>query len=75
MAIDRSFSLAAAALYQELAPCAAQAVPGGELLLNSTTVLTDEKHCWWPSCISRFCSSWRSIVRWQKVWIPTVPRI
>src|SRR5512138_2825841 len=36
-------SLAAAALYQELTGCAARAVPGGELLLNSQTVLTDQK--------------------------------
>ena len=36
-------SLAAAALYQELTGCAARAVPGGELLLNSSSVLTDEK--------------------------------
>jgi len=35
-------SLAAAALYQELTGCAARAVPGGELLLNSQTVLTDQ---------------------------------
>ena len=36
-------SLAAAALYQELTGRAARAVPGGELLLNSATVLTDRK--------------------------------
>jgi len=36
-------SLAAAALYQELTGCAARAVPGGELLLNSKSVLTHEK--------------------------------
>jgi glucosamine--fructose-6-phosphate aminotransferase (isomerizing) len=36
-------SLAAAALYQELTGRAARAVPGGELLLNSRTVLTDHK--------------------------------
>ncbi len=36
-------SLAAAALYQELTGCAARAVPGGELLLNPQTVLTDQK--------------------------------
>ncbi len=36
-------SLAAAALYQELTGCSARAVPGGELLLNPQTVLTDEK--------------------------------
>ncbi|MGZ9226146.1 MAG: SIS domain-containing protein, partial [Anaerolineales bacterium] len=36
-------SLAAAALYQELTGCAARAVPGGELLLNSRTILTDQK--------------------------------
>ncbi len=36
-------SLAAAALYQELTGCAARAVPGGELLLNPKTALTDEK--------------------------------
>jgi glutamine---fructose-6-phosphate transaminase (isomerizing) len=36
-------SLAASALYQELTGCAARAVPGGELLLNSQTVLTDQK--------------------------------
>jgi glucosamine--fructose-6-phosphate aminotransferase (isomerizing) len=35
-------SLAAAALYQELTGCAARAVPGGELLLNPRTVLTDQ---------------------------------
>jgi glutamine---fructose-6-phosphate transaminase (isomerizing) len=34
-------SLAAAALYQELTGRAARAVPGGELLLNSQTVLRD----------------------------------
>jgi glucosamine--fructose-6-phosphate aminotransferase (isomerizing) len=36
-------SLAAAALYQELTGCAARAIPAGELLLNSQTVLTDQK--------------------------------
>ena len=36
-------SLAAAALYQELNGRSARAVSGGELLLNSQTVLTDEK--------------------------------
>lgn len=36
-------SLAAAALYQELTGCAARAVPGGELLLNPRTVLTDQR--------------------------------
>ncbi len=36
-------SLAAAALYQELTGRSARAVPGGELLLNSQTVLTDQK--------------------------------
>ncbi|MGZ9165790.1 MAG: SIS domain-containing protein, partial [Anaerolineales bacterium] len=36
-------SLAAAALYQDLTGCAARAVPGGELLLNSRTILTDQK--------------------------------
>ncbi len=36
-------SLAAAALYQELTGRSAKAVPGGELLLNSPTVLTDKK--------------------------------
>jgi len=36
-------SLAAAALYQELTGHAARAVPGGELLLNAETVLTDQK--------------------------------
>ncbi len=36
-------SLSAAAMYQELTGCAARAVSGGELLLNSQTVLTDEK--------------------------------
>ena len=36
-------SLAAAALYQELTGRSAKAVPGGELLLNSGTVLTDGK--------------------------------
>ena len=36
-------SLAAAALYQELTGRVARAVPGGELLLNSGTVLTDKK--------------------------------
>jgi glucosamine--fructose-6-phosphate aminotransferase (isomerizing) len=50
----RSFSQAAArpttfhsaaALYQELTGRAARAVPGGELLLNSQTVLTNQKTC------------------------------
>ncbi|MGB8984134.1 MAG: SIS domain-containing protein [Anaerolineales bacterium] len=36
-------SLAAAALYQELTGRAARAVPGGELLLNSQTILTGQK--------------------------------
>src|SRR5687767_10803944 len=36
-------SLAAAALYQELTGCGARAVPGGELLLNSSTILTNQK--------------------------------
>jgi len=36
-------SLAAAALYQALTGKGAQAAPGGELLLNSQTVLTDQK--------------------------------
>jgi glucosamine--fructose-6-phosphate aminotransferase (isomerizing) len=36
-------SLAAAALYQELTGCAARAVPGGELLLNSQTILTNQR--------------------------------
>lgn len=36
-------SLAAAALYQELTGCGARAVPAGELLLNSPTILTDQK--------------------------------
>jgi glutamine---fructose-6-phosphate transaminase (isomerizing) len=36
-------SLAAAALYQQLTGRAARAVPGGELLLNAGTVLTDQK--------------------------------
>lgn len=36
-------SLAAAALYQELTGRAARAVPGGELLLNSQTVFTNQK--------------------------------
>jgi glucosamine--fructose-6-phosphate aminotransferase (isomerizing) len=36
-------SLSAAALYQELTGRAARAVPGGELLLNSQTVLTNQK--------------------------------
>ena len=36
-------SLAGAALYQELTGCAARAVPAGELLLNSQTILTDQK--------------------------------
>lgn len=36
-------SLSAAAMYQELTGCFARAVPGGELLLNSQTVLTDQK--------------------------------
>src|SRR5688500_14938 len=36
-------SLAAAALYQELTGCLARAVPGGELLLNPQTILTNQK--------------------------------
>jgi len=36
-------SLAAAALYQELTGRAARAVPGGELLLNSQNILTNQK--------------------------------
>ena len=36
-------SLAAAALYQELTGRAARAVPGGELLLNSQIILTNQK--------------------------------
>ncbi len=36
-------SLSAAAMYQELTGCAARAVPGGELLLNSQTVLSDQR--------------------------------
>jgi glucosamine--fructose-6-phosphate aminotransferase (isomerizing) len=36
-------SLAAAALYQELSGCPGRAVPGGELVLNSKTVLTKQK--------------------------------
>src|SRR5512145_918078 len=36
-------SLSAAALYQELTGRSARAVPGGELLLNSQTVLTNQK--------------------------------
>lgn len=36
-------SLSAAAIYQELTGRSARAVPGGELLLNSQTVLTDQK--------------------------------
>ena len=36
-------SLAASALYQELTGRAARAVPGGELLLNSQVVLTNQK--------------------------------
>lgn len=36
-------SVAAAALYQELTGCAARAVPGGELVLNPKTVLTEQK--------------------------------
>src|SRR5512138_214365 len=36
-------SLAAAALYQELTGRAARATPGGELLLNPDTVLTEQK--------------------------------
>ena len=36
-------SLAAAALYQELTGCGARAVPAGELLLNSQTILTNQK--------------------------------
>ncbi len=36
-------SLSAAAMYQELTGCSAHAIPGGELLLNSQTVLTNQK--------------------------------
>jgi|SRR5688572_552048 glutamine---fructose-6-phosphate transaminase (isomerizing) len=36
-------SLAAATLYQELTGCPARAVPGGELLLNPKTTLSDQK--------------------------------
>ena len=36
-------SLAAAALYQELTGCPARAMPASELLLNSQTVLTNQK--------------------------------
>lgn len=36
-------SLAAAALYQELTGCPARAVPGGDLVLNPKTVLTDQQ--------------------------------
>ncbi|MFN8411336.1 MAG: SIS domain-containing protein [Anaerolineales bacterium] len=36
-------SLSAAALYQELTGRTARAIPGGELLLNSQTVLTNQK--------------------------------
>jgi glucosamine--fructose-6-phosphate aminotransferase (isomerizing) len=36
-------SLAAAALYQELTGCVARAVPGGELLLNAQTILTNQR--------------------------------
>src|SRR5215211_7683930 len=36
-------SVAAASLYQQLTGCAARAVPGGELVLNPKTVLTDQK--------------------------------
>jgi glucosamine--fructose-6-phosphate aminotransferase (isomerizing) len=36
-------SLAAAALYQELTGRVARAIPGGELLLNSKTILADQK--------------------------------
>ena len=36
-------SLAAAALYQELTGCPAQAVPAGELLLNPQTILVNQK--------------------------------
>ena len=36
-------SIAAAALYQELTGCVARAVPAGELLLNSKTVLSNGK--------------------------------
>src|SRR5215216_3989807 len=36
-------SLAAAALYQELTGCGARAVPAGELLINSQTILTNHK--------------------------------
>src|SRR5262245_7654655 len=36
-------SLGAAALYQELTGCPAQAVPAGELLLNPQTILVNQK--------------------------------
>jgi glucosamine--fructose-6-phosphate aminotransferase (isomerizing) len=36
-------SLAAATLYQALTGCSARAVPAGELVLNSQTVLTDQR--------------------------------
>ena len=36
-------SLAAAALYQELTGCGGRAIPAGELLLNSQTILTNQK--------------------------------
>lgn len=36
-------SLAASALYQELTGRAARAIPGGELLLNSQIILTNQK--------------------------------
>lgn len=36
-------SIAAAALYQELTGCPARAVPGGELVLNPKTALTEQK--------------------------------
>jgi glucosamine--fructose-6-phosphate aminotransferase (isomerizing) len=36
-------ALAAAALYQELTSCAARAIPASELLLNSNTVLTNQR--------------------------------
>ena len=36
-------SLSGAALYQELTGCVARAIPAGELLLNSETVLTNKK--------------------------------
>jgi glucosamine--fructose-6-phosphate aminotransferase (isomerizing) len=36
-------SLSAAAMYQELTGCAGRAVPAGELLLNTQTVLTDQR--------------------------------